>query len=135
MILIYFLYISRKNKSTTHKEKIMLLYDPDSSIYNIDGTRMDLAKEYRDNLRGPFSSELQKILDKMRTTPLKGRFALIIIKPFEEFGLARLSGKRGVPPIPIEGKKYYSMAEAEWDIFKLRWHELTGKTITIRDPE
>lgn len=113
----------------------MLLYDPDSSIYKIDGTRMDLAKEYRDNLRGPFSNELQKILDKMRTTPLEGRFALIVLKPFKEFGLAKLSGKRGVSPTPIEGKKYYSMAEAEWDIFKLRWYELTGKTITIKDSE
>ena len=113
----------------------MLLYDPDSSIYKIDGNRMDLAEEYRDNLRGPFSDELQKILDKMRTTPLKGRFALIILKPFKEFGLARMSGERGIPPTQIVGKKYYSMAEAEWDIFKLRWHELTGKTITIKDPE
>jgi len=34
----------------------MLLYDPESSIYQIDGSRMDLAMEYHDNLRGPFSN-------------------------------------------------------------------------------
>jgi hypothetical protein len=113
----------------------MLLYDPDSSIYEIDGSRMDLAKEYRDNLRGPFSNELQKILDKMRTTPLEGRLVLIIIKPFQEFGLARLSGKRGIPPNPIKGIKYYSIAEAEWDIFKRRWRELTNIPVTIKDDE
>lgn len=111
----------------------MLLYDPESSIYCVDGTRMDLALEYRDNLRGPFSNELQKILDKMRTTPLKGRFVLVVIVPFKVFGLARLSGQRGIGPTPVEGVRYDSIADAEWDIFKRRWFELTGIPITLED--
>ena len=92
---------------------------------------MDLAREYRDNPRGPYSLELQRILDRMRTTPMKGRFALIVVEPFRRWGLARLSGVRGVPPEPVEGVTYTSMAEAEWDIFKRRWKDLTGVTVTI----
>ena len=112
----------------------MLLYDPDNSIFEIDGTRMDLALEYRDNLRGPYSMELQRVLDKMRTTPMRGRFALLVVEPFKTFALARLSGERGVPPAPVEGVTYASIAQAEWDIFKRRWQELTGLPVTIEDP-
>lgn len=94
---------------------------------------MDLAIEYRENPRGPYSLELQRILDRMRLTPMDGRFALIVLEPFKSWGLARLSGVRGVPPTPIEGVIYDSMAEAEWDIFKRRWEELTGVPVTVGD--
>ena len=112
----------------------MLLYDPDNSTFEIDGTRMDLAREYRDAIRGPFSLELQRVLDRMRTTPMKGRFALLVVEPFRRFQLARLSGERGVPPSPVPGVTYDSIAEAEWDIFKRRWLELTGQRVTVKDP-
>jgi hypothetical protein len=128
-------YIYEQKMSTSLQGNSMLLSDPDSSIYQIDGSRMNLAKEYRDNLRGPFSLELQRILDRMRTTPLKGRFVLLILEPFREFGLARLSGERGVAPSPVDNVKYNSIADAEWDIFKRRWQELTGISITIKDPK
>ena len=80
----------------------MLLYSSTNSVYNIDGSRMDLAKEYRDKLKGPYSYELQSILDRMRTSSLNGRFVLIVIEPFKRFGLARLRGKRGEPPKIID---------------------------------
>ena len=113
----------------------MLLYDPDGARYRIDGTRMDLAREYRDALRGPFSPELQKVLDRMRTTPMKGRYALRVVVPFREWALCRLSGERGVPPRDVPGARYRSMAEAEWDIFKRRWRDLTGHEVNVEDPD
>ena len=73
----------------------MIPYDPNSAILQFDGNRMDLVIEYRNNIRGPYSLALQQILDKMRTTPLKGRFVILIKKPFTEFQLAQLSGIRG----------------------------------------
>ena len=90
---------------------------------------MDLAQEYRNNLRGPFSPELQKVLDRMRTTPLRGRYALRVVEPFTEFALVRLSGDRMIPPIDMEGIRYRSILDAEWDIFRRRWHEITGVAI------
>lgn len=111
----------------------MILYDSDAANYTWDGTRMDLASEYRHAIRGPFSPELQRILDRMRTTPMKGRFALIVIEPFRCWGLARLSGVRGVAPTPVEGVIYTSLAEAEWDIFRRRWEEMTGIPVSLPD--
>ena len=78
----------------------MIPYDPESAILQFDGNRMDLVAEYRNNIRGPYSLELQQILDKMRSTPLNGRFVLLIKTPFEEFQLAKLSGIRGKDPEP-----------------------------------
>ncbi|MCL4187058.1 MAG: hypothetical protein KJZ85_05570 [Rhodobacteraceae bacterium] len=111
----------------------MLLYDPEGATYQIDGSRMDLAREYRDRLRGPFGHELQKVLDRMRNTPMKGRYALIVVVPFREYALCRLSGVRGVAPEVVPGVRYRSMAEAEWDIFKRRWRDLTGQEVTVED--
>lgn len=112
----------------------MLLYDPTASVFTIDGARMDLAEEFRDNPRGPYSVDLQRILDRMRTTPLKGRYVLLVVDPFRVWQLARLSGERGVAPIPVEAVHYTSAAMAEWDIFKRRWKDLTGVTVTVADP-
>ena len=112
----------------------MLLYSSTNSVYKIDGSRMDLAKEYRDKLKGPYSFELQSILDRMRTSSLNGRLVLIVIEPFKRYRLARLSGERGVSPKIIDNVIYNSISEAEWDIFKRRWYELTGYKINIKDP-
>ena len=84
---------------------------------------------------GPYSLALQQILDKMRTTPLKGRFVILIKKPFKEFQLAQLSGIRGRNPEIVKGVIYKSIAEAEWDIFKRRWFFLTGIKVTVEDPK
>ena len=57
-----------------------------------------------------------------------------MLPPWCPHQLARLSGERGVPPEPVPGAVYTSMAEAEWDIFKRRWLELTGQRVTVEDP-
>lgn len=113
----------------------MIPYDPNSAILQFDGNRMDLVIEYRNSIRGPYSLALQQILDKMRTTPLKGRFVILIKKPFTEFQLAQLSGIRGSNPEIVKGVIYKSIAEAEWDIFKRRWFLLTGIKVTVEDPK
>lgn len=111
----------------------MILCDTDDATYTWEGTRMDLAEEYRRSLRGPFSPELQRILDRMRMTPMRGRYALVILEPFRRWGLVRLAGERGVAPSPVEGVEFVSIAEAEWEIFKRRWKDLTGVPVSVGD--
>lgn len=109
----------------------MILHDPGTAIHTWDGTRLDLAEEYRRRPRGPFRPELQRILDRMRLTPMQGRYALVVLEPFRRWALVRLSGVRGVPPTPVDRVEYSSLAEAEWDIFRRRWKDLT--TVEIAD--
>lgn len=106
-------------------------YDPDTSIYPVDGTRLDLAREFKADMRGPHSEELRRVLYRMRTMPLAGRYAVVVVEPFKEWALARLSGRRGVAPEIFEDRRFQSLGEAEWEIFKLRWEELSGVAIDV----
>ena len=58
-----------------------------------------------------------------------GRYCLICTKPFAEWQLARMSGQRGVPPTPVAGAFFTSREDAEWQVFRRRWQELTGEDI------
>lgn len=106
-------------------------YDPDTSIYPVDGTRVDLAREFKASMRGPHGEELRRVLYRMRTMPLAGRYVVVVVEPFKEWVLARLSGRRGVAPEIFEDRRFHSLGDAEWEIFKLRWEELTGVAIEI----
>ncbi|MGI9332496.1 MAG: hypothetical protein ACR2RL_05000 [Gammaproteobacteria bacterium] len=107
----------------------MHTYDPGASIYTIDPTRTDLAAEFKANIRGPHSEELRRVLHRMRTTPLAGRYCVIVKEPFKEWIVGRLSGKRGEPPEIFEDRVFTSLDDVEWEVFRLRWLQLTGKAL------
>lgn len=109
----------------------MQLYDPATSIYQFDGHRADLAQEFKDNRHGPHSEELRRILHRMRTMALEQRYCVVVIEPFRRWALARLSGRRGVPPQIFADRIFTSLAQAEWEIFKLRWRQLSGIALDI----
>ena len=46
---------------------------------------------------------------------------LFATKPHREWLLARLTGERAAPIEVFEGCRFASLAEAEWEVFKLRW--------------
>ena len=51
----------------------MRRYWEDPANYPIDPNRIDLAREFRDDIRGPHGEELRYILHRMRATPVKGK--------------------------------------------------------------
>ena len=100
------------------------------SIYKIDPIRdRPFADEFRANPVGHHSPGLQRILNLLRGEPLKGKYVLVVVEPYRNWALARLSGERGQPVEIIEGKTYTSLDEAEWDVFKLRWEDATGQKL------
>lgn len=88
-----------------------------------------LIDEFRQRPIGQHSPDLQRVLNTMRSTPRAGRYCLICTKPFAEWQLARMSGQRGVPPAPVAGVFFASREDAEWEVFRRRWKELTGEDI------
>ncbi|WP_274628177.1 N,N-dimethylformamidase beta subunit family domain-containing protein [Arvimicrobium flavum] len=94
-------------------------------MYEIDPSRLDLAREFRAAPLGPHSAELTAVLTRMRGLPIDGKHCLIVAKPREKWLLAQISG---APPRPqvVPGHVFSSIEEAEWAVFKLRWHVLTG---------
>lgn len=99
-------------------------------MYEIDPERLDLAREFRGNIYGRHSGELQRVLNRMRGGDNAGRYVLVKTAP-EEWTLARMGARRGDRPVSVPGYLFRSMEEAEWTVFKLRWKELTGRDLPI----
>ena len=109
----------------------MHVYDPADSVYRIDPARTDLAREFMGNVRGPHGEELRRVLHRMRTTPLRGRYCAIVREPYESWMIGRLSGVRGEPPEVLEDRVFTDLDEVEREVFRLRWQQLTGKELDV----
>jgi hypothetical protein len=102
-----------------------------ASHYQIDTTRLDLVKEFRENPLGPHSAELKRIVTRLRTEKAAGHYVLVERMPHREWVLGRLSGRRGVDLTLLENHVFASIADAEWTVFKMRWETVTGETIRL----
>lgn len=94
-------------------------------MYEIDPSRLDLAREFRSRPFGLHGPELQAVLIRMRSLPVEGKHCLIVLEPRARWLLARMEGKP-LRPVPVPGIVFADPAEAEWAVFKLRWQALTG---------
>jgi len=100
-------------------------------MYEIDPERLDLAREFKARIYGRHSGELQRVLNRMRGGPNAGRYAIICTKRHREWVLARMGQRAGDPLEPVPSYVFRSEEEAEWVVFKLRWHERTGRELAI----
>ena len=80
-----------------------------------------LAFEYRDHPSSPHGARLQRILNVLRGGPITGKYVVFATDPHRQWLLARLTGERAAPIEVFEGCRFTSLAEAEWEVFKLRW--------------
>ena len=97
------------------------------SHYPVDPSRHDLVREFRERPFGPYSPDLQHVLNRMRWSPLAGRHVLVTRVPYREWVLATLTGRRGEPPVLDESRVFHSLPEAERAVFELRWEAITGQ--------
>jgi len=93
----------------------------------------NLAREFRDHPIGQHSAALEQVLNLLRAGPVRDKYCLICIEPHARWMLARLSGVRGMPPVPVENRMFTSLEDAEWQIFRLRWQDATG--VELRDED
>lgn len=97
----------------------------------IDDSRIDLAREFRANPFGRHSADLQRILNIMRSAPVKGKHVLVSLKPHERYALGQLTGDPADPVRVFEDRVFDSLEEGEWHVFKLRWKLHTGKELLL----
>lgn len=90
-----------------------------------DGKRLPefLHKERKD-----FSLELRLVLNRLRLVPLAGREVIVAIDA-KSWRLARLGEHRGDPVRFIDDRIFTDPKRAEWEILKIRWHQLTGSPL------
>jgi hypothetical protein len=94
-------------------------------MYRINATDRQWVDEFRAKPIGPHSPGLQRVLNAMRGAPQKGKYVLVCTRPHREWVLGRLVG-RGRPVEILPDRRFNSLAEAEWAVFRLRWREHTG---------
>ncbi|GBQ13511.1 hypothetical protein CFR78_13340 [Komagataeibacter rhaeticus] len=92
----------------------------------IDPTDLGPVREFRACPIGLHSPALEAVLNILRTGTMGGKYCIICLEPHRKWALARLSGIRGMPPVPVPGVEYDDLVEAEWDIFRRRWEAETG---------
>lgn len=97
--------------------------------YKIRPDDLTFAEEFRRQPIGHHSPGLQRILSLFRGAPLRDKHIILCTKPHEQWMLAELAGVRGRPVRLHEDKVFRSLAEAEWEVFKLRWKRHTGKDL------
>jgi hypothetical protein len=110
----------------------MLVTYPEAAHWPIDPARLDLVEEFRAKPRGPHGDELQKLLHRMRWNgdpQSDGRYVLVVTEPGKQWTLGRLPRQRGKPIELMRNHVFTSIAEAEWEVFKLRWEALTGPSL------
>ncbi len=98
-------------------------------MYRIDPEDKRPVEEFRANPIGLHSADLQKLLNVFRGAAMEDKFVLLCTKPHEEWILAQLPGQRGGKLHVHRNRVFTSIAEAEWEIFKIRWKHHTGETL------
>lgn len=94
----------------------------------IDGSRLELAAEFKASPYGMHSAALRAVLNYMRGMPSAGKHFLLVIRPGEEWALGQMSESGGEPTIS-DNVRFRSMEEGEWHVFRLRWETMFGNAL------
>ena len=106
--------------------------EPSNAGYRIDPQRdLDLAREFMATPVGLHSPNLQRLLRGMRGGAVKGKYALLSTRPGHEWTLIQLSGDRAIAPKIFDQHVYHDLDEAEREVFRLRWQQLTGQALEL----
>lgn len=99
------------------------------SRYQITDNDLQYAAEFRANPLGVAGPGLQRVLNLLRGGPKAGKYVLVVREPFRRWGLGRMPAERGQPVEILDGWEFTDLAEAEWEVFKLRWQASTGQDL------
>lgn len=98
----------------------------------IDPSRLDLAREYRERPFGRHSPELQALLNVMRRAENCQDLILVSIDTNRW-----VLGKRlpdGKPPELDTSQVFDRLEDGEWEAFKRRWKALSGQDLVLPWP-
>ncbi len=98
-------------------------------MFKIDPTARHLAREFRETPRGPHSPDLQCVINLMRGVPIAGKHVVVLDKATGRYVVAQMTGRRGEPVVRHEEQSFATLDEAEWFIFRTRWHAHTGEML------
>jgi branched-chain amino acid transport system permease protein len=99
------------------------------STYKLQPADAAVYPEFRDRPFGHHSTQLQRVLNRLRTGPMAGKYVLVCTKPHREWMLAQLPDNAGAALRLHHNRIFHSLEEAEREVFKLRWEQHTGQAL------
>tara|TARA_R110002126_G_scaffold291786_1_gene458198 strand:- start:12045 stop:12371 length:327 start_codon:yes stop_codon:yes gene_type:complete len=103
--------------------------------YQITEEDLAFAREFMETPIGYHSPGLQRVLNRMRGADWTRKYVLVIEERYRLWRLAQLPVGRGAQVEIIEGVVYTDLVEAERDIFRRRWKDLTGQNLDTALPQ
>ena len=97
--------------------------------YRIGPDDLAYAREFLAAPIGYKSPGLQRVLNLLRGLGPEGKYVLLCREPYRRWGLGRLPARRGEPVEVVPGVEYHDLLEAERDVFRRRWRDLTGQDL------
>ncbi|MFU1476372.1 hypothetical protein ACM25N_01120 [Roseovarius sp. C7] len=97
--------------------------------YQISQDDLPFAQEFLAQPIGYHSPGLQRVLNRMRGADWDFKYVLVVEERYAKWRLGKLPKARGSKIGMVEGATYTDLMEAERDIFKRRWKDLTGQDV------
>ena len=100
------------------------------SRYRIDAEDLPFAREFLAAPIGYHSPGLQRVLNRMRGADWAFKYVLVVEDRYSRWRLGKMPLRRGSPIEIVDGVVYTDLLEAERDIFRRRWKDLTGQDLS-----
>jgi branched-chain amino acid transport system permease protein len=84
----------------------------------------ELIEEHRRTMGQRRSDALERVLAYFRRAATADKYAILAVRPFAEYRLVALSGRRGVPPRVVDDRVYATPDEAMHAVFVKRVRDL-----------
>jgi branched-chain amino acid transport system permease protein len=84
----------------------------------------ELIEEHRTTFGKRRSDALERVLTYFRSAGVADKYALLAVKPFAEYRIVALSGRRGVPPRAVDDQVFASPEAALHGVFLKRVQDL-----------
>lgn len=83
-----------------------------------------LIEEHRTTYRKRRSDALERVLTHFRAAGAADKYAILAVRPFAEYRIVALSGRRGVPPRAVDDQVFTSHEAADHGVFLKRVQDL-----------
>jgi branched-chain amino acid transport system permease protein len=84
----------------------------------------DLIQEHRTTFGKRRSDALERVLTYFRGSAAADKYAVLAVRPFAEYRIVALSGRRGVPPRAVDDQIFTSVEDALHGVFLKRVQDL-----------
>jgi hypothetical protein len=95
-------------------------------MYEIKPEEARLLAEFWEREPTDYSLEFKRVLNRLRIEPLAGKICILSYRDGREFALGRFGEHRGDPVLPLDGRRFAKLKEAQWELLKLRWAKHAG---------